>query len=376
MEFLTNEFSYKSASGLCDIYAQCAAPADFGAVKGVVQIAHGMAEHSNRYARFAMELCKNGYAVFINDHLGHGSSVANDDELGFFGDDGANALVEDMHALTEIAKQQYPHVPFYLFGHSMGSFLARKYTAKYGQTLDGVIYCGTSGPNPAVGMGIMLANNMIKSEGKLYRSSFLDSLAFGTYNRKTEKKTKFDWLSRDEKEVARYIDDKYCGFTFTAGGFKMLFSLVKEISSKAWFNAVPENLQILLISGDKDPVGDYGKGVADVFKTLRKTGHSNIIMKLYPEARHELLNELNRDEVMQDIVSWLNKCTESAQKASEDAMSEEMQFPDENLQNASIEADESVVSPKEAVEEDAVEPEGVEDTVALEHADSTEEQND
>ena len=306
MEFLTNEFTFPSASGLCDIYVQSAAPADFGAVKGVVQIAHGMAEHSSRYARFAMELCKMGYAVFVNDHLGHGKSVASKEDLGYFGEDGPNNLVEDMYKLTQIAKQQYPHVPFFLFGHSMGSFLSRKYTAKYGHALDGVIYCGTSGPNPAVSVAIALTNYILKSEGAHHRSTFIDSLAFGTYNKKTEKRTKFDWLSRDEKEVDKYIEDEYCGFLFTANGFKTLFSLLKEISDKAWYNAVPEELSILLISGDKDPVGTYGKGVNEVFKQLRKTGHANVLLKLYPEARHELLNELNREEVTADVLRWLD----------------------------------------------------------------------
>lgn len=315
MEFLTNEFTYPSASGLCDIFAQSAAPADFGAVKGVVQIAHGMAEYSNRYARFAMELCKRGYAVYINDHLGHGCSVESEDARGYFGDDGANSLVEDMKQLTDIAKQEYPNLPVFLFGHSMGSFLARKYTAKYGHTLDGVIYCGTSGPNPAAGMGIALVNYMIKREGALYRSDFIDNMAFGTYNKKTAKNTKFDWLSRDEKEVEKYIADDNCGFLFTLGGFKTLFSLLKEISGKVWYNTVPADLQILLIAGDKDPVGEYGKGVTEVYKTLRKTGHTNAVMKLYPEARHELLNELNRKEVTQDVLDWLDARVESLQPA-------------------------------------------------------------
>lgn len=323
MEFLTNEFTYPSASGLCDIFAQSAAPADFGAVKGVVQIAHGMAEYSNRYARFAMELCKRGYAVYINDHLGHGCSVESEDARGYFGDDGANSLVEDMKQLTDIAKQEYPNLPVFLFGHSMGSFLARKYTAKYGHTLDGVIYCGTSGPNPAAGMGIALVNYMIKREGALYRSDFIDNMAFGTYNKKTAKNTKFDWLSRDEKEVEKYIADDNCGFLFTLGGFKTLFSLLKEISGKVWYNTVPADLQILLIAGDKDPVGEYGKGVTEVYKTLRKTGHTNTVMKLYPEARHELLNELNRKEVTQDVLDWLDARVESLQPAETPDSAEE-----------------------------------------------------
>lgn len=306
MEFLTNEYTYKSYSGLCDIYAQSAAPADFGSVKGVVQIAHGMAEHSNRYAEFALNLCRQGYAVYINDHLGHGSSVANKDELGFFGDDGVTSLVEDMKQLTDIAKNEYPNVPVFLFGHSMGSFLSRAYTAKYGHLIDGVIYCGTSGPNPAASMGIMMADYIAKKEGKLYRSSFLDSTAFASYNKKTEKETKFDWLSRDKKEVQKYIDDEYCGFLFTASGFKTLFTLLKEISSKLWYKTVPSDMQIFIISGEADPVGEYGKGVRQVYGDLKKTGHTGVTMKLYPEARHELLNELNKKEVFSDIVEWLN----------------------------------------------------------------------
>lgn len=306
LEFLTNEYSYKSHSGLCDIFAQSAAPSDFGAVKGIVQIAHGMAEHSNRYAHFAMELCSHGYAVYIHDHLGHGSSVASDDELGFFGNNGAESLVEDIKQLTDIAVSEYPNVPVFLFGHSMGSFLARAYTAKYGHLLDGVIYCGTSGSNPAAGMGISLAGYLEKRDGKLHRSAFLDSLAFGTYNKRTEKNTKFDWLSRDKREVRKYMDDPYCGFVFTVNGFKTLFTVLKQVSSKLWYKTVPADMQILIISGEADPVGEYGKGVSQVFSDLKKTGHTGVSIKLYAGARHELLNELNKEEVMADIIDWLD----------------------------------------------------------------------
>lgn len=323
MDFLTNEFTFRSASDLCDIFAQSAAPADFGAVKGVVQIAHGMAEYSNRYARFAMELCKHGYAVYINDHLGHGASVADEDARGYFGENGAESLVEDMKQLNDIARQEYPNVPVFLFGHSMGSFLARKYTAKYGHTLDGVIYCGTSGTNPAAGIGIALTNFLIRRQGILARSAFVDNMAFGTYNKKTEKKTKFDWLSRDEKEVEKYLHDENCGFLFTLGGFVTLFSLLKEVSARVWYNAVPTDLQILLVSGDKDPVGEYGKGVTEVYKTLRKTGHTNTVMKLYPEARHELLNEVNREEVTADLLHWLDARVEACAAAAAEALQNE-----------------------------------------------------
>ncbi len=314
MEFTANEFTFPSASGLCDIYAQSAAPADFSQVKGIVQISHGMAEHSNRYARFAMELCKHGYAVYISDHLGHGKSVDNENELGFFGDNGAQSVVEDLKKLTDIARSEYPDVPFYLFGHSMGSFIARAYIAKYGHLIDGAVICGTSGANPAASMGIALAKHFEKTKGKLYRSSFLNSVAFGTYNKRTEKRTDFDWLSRDTKEVDKYIADDMCGFCFTTNGFKTLFTLLNQVSKKLWYKTVPSELPILLISGENDPVGEYGKGIKQVFADLKKSGHINVIVKLYPEARHELLNELNRDEVTSDIIGWLDKTMAAASK--------------------------------------------------------------
>ena len=189
MEFLTKEYTFPSASGLCDIYAQSAAPIDYGSIRGVVQISHGMAEYSNRYAQFALSLCKSGYAVFDSDHIGHGSSVADKNMLGYFGENGEETFVEDMKALTDIIKSEYNDLPLYLLGHGMGSLIARKYTAKYGYLLDGVIYTGTSGENPALGIGIQLANTLIKQNGSYYRSELLDTIAFGTYNRKTEKRT-------------------------------------------------------------------------------------------------------------------------------------------------------------------------------------------
>ena len=177
-----------------------------------------------------VELCKNGYAVFICDLLGHGNSVSDDSELGYFGENGVESLVDDMKQLNDIARREYPGLPVYLFGHSMGSFLSRAYTAKYPDTIDGTIWCGTSGANPAAGLGIALARAIEKRSGDHHRSDFLNSLAFGKYNKRTENETQFDWLSKDKEEVKKYIDDDYCGFVFTANGFETLFSLLKQIS--------------------------------------------------------------------------------------------------------------------------------------------------
>lgn len=306
MEFLTKEYTFPSASGLCDIYAQSAAPVDYGQIKGVVQISHGMAEYSNRYAGFALELCKSGYAVFVIDHVGHGSSVADKNMLGFFGENGEETFVEDLKALTDIIKNEYNDLPLYLLGHGMGSLIARKYTAKYGYLLDGVIYTGTSGQNPALGVGIQLANTLIKQNGPYYRSELLDTIAFGAYNRKTEKRTECDWVSRDTKEVDKFIADDLCGYKYTVSGMKALFLTLKAVSTRRWYNSVPLSMPILLLSGSMDPIGDYSKGVNEVYKTLKKTGHKYVTLKLYEGARHEILNEINRKEVYEDIINWLN----------------------------------------------------------------------
>ena len=311
LEFLTKEYTYPSHSGLCEIYAQSAAPIDYGSIKGVVQISHGMAEYSNRYARFALELCKHGYAVFVSDHVGHGSSVTDKEMLGFFGEsDGEEHFVEDLKALTDIIKTEYPDLPFFMLGHGMGSLIARKYTAKYGYLLDGVIYSGTSGQNSALGFGIHLANTLIKQYGPMYRSELLDTMAFGAYNRKTEKRTDYDWVSRDEKEVDKFISDDYCGFKYTVSGMKALFMTLKQVSTKRWYNSVPLSMPIFLISGSMDPIGDYSKGVTEVCRTLKKTGHTNVTLKLYEGARHEILNETNRAEVYLDIIDWLDEKVE------------------------------------------------------------------
>lgn len=310
MEFLTKEYTFPSASGLCDIYAQSAAPIDYGSIRGVVQISHGMAEYSNRYAGFALELCKSGYAVFVSDHIGHGSSVTDKNMLGFFGENGEETFVEDMKALTDIIKSEYNDLPLYLLGHGMGSLIARKYTAKYGYLLDGVIYTGTSGQNPALGVGIQLANTLIKQNGPYYRSELLDTIAFGAYNRKTEKRTDCDWVSRDTNEVDKFIADDLCGYKYTVSGMKALFLTLKAVSTRRWYNSVPLSMPILLLSGSMDPIGDYSKGVNEVYKTLKKTGHKYVTMKLYDGARHEILNEINRKEVFGDIIEWLNGLNE------------------------------------------------------------------
>lgn len=303
---IRKEFKFPSASGLCDIFAQSFIP-DNGNVKAVIQISHGMTEHSDRYIPFAEKLCENGYAVFTNDHLGHRRSVKDDSMLGFFGSEkGYMNIVNDCKTLTDIAKEQYPDVPYFFFGHSMGSFIARCYTKYYGDGIDAAVYCGTSGPNPGASAGIAIAKLISKVKGEMHRSRFIDFVAFGTYNKKTDKKTVFDWLTKDENKVDEYIADKYCGFLFTAAGYKDLFSALNEANADDWYLSFDKNLPVLLIAGEDDPVGAYGKGVTKVYENLKNTGHGDVTLKLYPTDRHEILNETDRDDVMNYLVSWFD----------------------------------------------------------------------
>ena len=303
------EFSVSSALPNKTVKGFLYSPVVKANVKAIFQIAHGMAEHKERYNEFCDFMAQNGYAVYIHDHIGHGQSVDSDDELGFFGErSGWRNLIEDVHTITEHAKEEFGNKPVILFGHSMGSFIARSYAQKYGVKLAAAIFCGTSGANPAAGIAVKIADAVAKSKGDMYRSEFINTLAFGAYNKKIKPaRTEFDWLSTVDEEVDKYVADKYCGYLFTACGYRDLFTVLKNVSGKAWYKGVRKDLPIFLIAGDADPVGEYGKGVKQVYNDLKKTGHEKTSMKLYSGDRHEILNEADRHTVMADILDWCDK---------------------------------------------------------------------
>jgi len=298
---------FASTSGISDIFSEAYYPNENIEKKAVVQIAHGMAEHHERYEHFIEFLNNNGIVVYINDHLGHGKSVTSNNELGYFGKEaGYVYLVDDMKKLSDIAKEENPGLPFILFGHSMGSMLARLYTEKYGDNLDGVVYCGTTGPNSATGIGIALTKTIAKLKGDHYRSELINKLAFGTYNNKIKpQRTAFDWLITDNEIVDKYISDPYCGFLFTANGYRDLMTLISVISRSDWYTSVPRNLPICIISGADDPVGAYGKGIITVFDSLTETFHDHIEYTLYDGMRHEILNEPEKEKVYNDVLRWI-----------------------------------------------------------------------
>ncbi len=280
------------------------------AIKGIVQISHGMAEWAYRYDYFAKALNREGYIVYANDHRGHGLTAPSMEDVGYISDnDGFFDKVEDMRELNQLIREEHPSLPVVLFGHSMGSFLSQRYIQLYGSDLVGVILSGSNGKQgPIINLGIALAYLEMKFKGRRHRSRLLDKLSFGSYNRAfPDNRTKFDWLSRDEKLVDRYIEDPYCGGIFTSSFFYDFLRGLKMITRRKNLEAVPKNLPIYIFSGSMDPVGGFGKGVEKLKEMYETHGLKEVSLVLYPEGRHEMLNEINRDEVIEDIVRWLNK---------------------------------------------------------------------
>ncbi len=276
----------------------------------IVQIIHGMAEHAARYDDFARFLTNHGFVVFCSDLRGHGTTVGVVDKTGFFSYyNGWKIVSENVYQLTSIASKQYPELPLFLFGHSMGSLLARTYMTKHKSILKGVILSGTSyTPRLMLGFGKLIAVIQKKIKGYKYRSQLLDKLSFGSFNNKFKPaRTKFDWLSRDEKQVDKYMNDDFCGFVCTASLFLDLFNGISLIQSKSHLKSLAANLPIYLFSGEMDPVGDFTKGVKKVASLYKKHGAKDVEMKFYKGGRHEMLNEINKQEVYQDVLDWIMK---------------------------------------------------------------------
>ena len=305
----SDTFSFKAADGT-QIFTYKWMPDNASSIKGAVQIAHGMAEHAARYVRFADALTKAGYAVYANDHRGHGKTAGSQDKVGYFADEmGWEKVVVDMHTLTGIIKKECPQKPFFLFGHSMGSFLSRHYAMHYADGLTGLVLSGTAGDPGALGkIGILVATIASKINGKKAKSNLLNQLSFGAFNDAFKpNRTDYDWLSRDTAEVAKSVNDPWCGAVFSAGFFCDLLGGISYINRKENIAKIPKNLPIYIFSGAKDPVGANTKGVSQVYNALKNAGIGDVTLKFYEDARHETLNEINRNEVFSDVIAWINK---------------------------------------------------------------------
>lgn len=277
-------------------------------LKCIIQISHGMAEHADRYREFANYLNSLGIGVYANDHRGHGKTAETIDNVGYFSDkNGWDLVVNDMFQLTERIRHTHEGIPVFLLGHSMGSFLARDYISRGESGVNGVILSGTAGDPGLLGnAGILIAKLSCRFKGRRTPDKLLDKLSFGSFNKQFKpERTKFDWLSRDEKMVDKYIEDEFCGGVFSCGFFLDLFQGIKKINSWKIIDAIPKDLPVLIISGENDPVGDNSKGVQKVIGKFKKAGLEDLEFKFYKNARHEMLNELNKDDVFKDISMWI-----------------------------------------------------------------------
>ena len=279
-----------------------------GEVKGVVQFAHGMAEHKERYFGFMEYLAEAGYATIINDHRGHGSSVLSPDDLGYFYDETTTYITKDVHQLTEYIKERIPGVPVYLFGHSMGSIVAREYLKHYDKDVDKVVLCGAPGSNPVAGVAKFLIKMQTKKHGNRYRSPLMYNLSVGGYAKAVPgAETECDWLSVNKENVAAYIKDPLCGFKFTLNGYKNLIGLLAAIFDNYGWKVANKNIPIHFIAGSADPViGKESQWLASQ-NFLLKLGYNNVTGKLYEGLRHEILLEDSKEEVYKDIVEFLEK---------------------------------------------------------------------
>ena len=301
------EFSFPSKDGKHRCAVSLWTPD--GEPRAVVQIIHGVAEYTGRYDAFARYLAGHGFAVCGGDHLGHGKTV-DDGKYGYFGKkNGWTLVTADVRQLRVLMGEKYPGLPYFLLGHSMGSFLARTYLCMYPGTVDGCILSGTGQEKPAlVAAGKALASAICALRGPETVSALVDKLSLGAYNGQFKpNRTPADWISRDESVVDAYLKDPFCTFKPTAGMFRDMMGGLQYIASEKALSQMDPRTPVYLFSGDQDPVGSNGEGVKKVYGFFRDHGTADLTMKLYPGGRHEMLNELNRDEVYADVMAWLEQ---------------------------------------------------------------------
>ncbi|MDZ7758306.1 alpha/beta hydrolase [Rhodohalobacter sp.] len=273
---------------------------------GAVQIVHGMAEHVDRFHEFARFLTDQGFTVIGHDHPGHGKS--RNDRLGIVpSEDAFHTLVDETHRVYFTIKQKYPELPVFIFGHSMGSFITQRMMQLQPVQPDGIIYSGSNGKPPLLlHFGIFLSKILSRTMGPDKKSPLIDFLTFGKYNKAFKpNRTDFDWLTRDEEIVDQYVKDPDCGFIYPVGFYRDLFLGLRTLHRHEPFSGYSKSVPMLLVSGDQDPVSDMGKGVQQLKSLLEKSGAESVDINIYPGGRHEMVHEINREEVMDDILSWI-----------------------------------------------------------------------
>jgi len=309
--------SFTSADGATSIQYFVWPPKS--AARGVMQISHGMCEYMGRYDEMAEFLTRKGFVVCGLDHLGHGESVGEKDTFGYFGKKyGPDFLVEDQEKLHRIMTDLYPDAPYIMYGHSMGSFIARLWYEKYGNDISAVIFSGTATANPLATPLKGLAHLSILLRGDRKPADFIGRTMSKVYTSKIEKvQTNSDWISHDSDIVKKYVNDPFCNYTFTDRGYIDLFTMLARCNRKKWFAKIPKDKPMLLLSGTEDPVGDYGKGVMIVTKKLQESGQNRLIIDLRSGMRHEPHNEINRKVIYQRLEAFLVEVVEKNGKKSE-----------------------------------------------------------
>lgn len=277
----------------------------------ILQLAHGMLEHIEYYGEFAGWLADHGVIVAGHDHLGHGRTAAGGEEkFGFFAEqNGYVYLVKDLNRVRSYMTERFPRLPYFLMGHSMGSFLVRRYLTAFGEGLDGAILMGTGHqPQSQVRLGLALAGTASVILGADYRSELIQKLFQRVMNQRLRPaRTPMDWLSTDEEQVDRFVSDPYCAYAFTCSAYRDLLRMISDAESRKLMQRVPKDLPLLLISGDEDPVGEYGKGVKRACKAYQRAGLKHVELLLYPGCRHELVIEKNRLQAAEDTLLWMEK---------------------------------------------------------------------
>ena len=298
-----NEFSYKSKDRITDIYALEWKPDS--EIKGVVQVAHGVTEHIGRYEELAQFLTSNGYVLIGNDHIGHGLST-NSKNMYFGSKNSFEYVINDVLECTHLIKEKYPNIPITLLGFSLGSFVARNYVIKYPYMVNNLILIGT-GYNTELELKIakLAAWNESRKYGDDQMSPLIKKLTFDTYNKKfSSVKTDFDWLCKNEEELTKYLNDPLRGKIVSSGLFRELLNGMSYSNNIENVIKMRKDMPILLLSGVEDPVGNFSKGVYNVYKLFNNI--DDVSIKIYDDARHDILHEKCKEEVYDDISNWIN----------------------------------------------------------------------
>jgi alpha-beta hydrolase superfamily lysophospholipase len=278
--------------------------------KAIVQVLHGMAEHSARYARLAQALAAAGYSTYAHDHRGHGRSIPEGGSPGHKAEsDGWNRIVEDAHGVNREIAKRHPNVPIIILGHSMGSFVLQQLLFEHPNDMIAAALSGSNGkPPPIATLGKLVARIERMRVGKRNPSPLMQKLTFEEYNKAfAPNRTEFDWLSRDDDEVDKYVADPLCGFAVSTQVWIDMLAALDRISNPRNVAKVPKGMPLYLFAGDRDPVGDYGNGVKRLYQAYKRAALFDVRLKLYPDARHELFNETNREEVTADFIAWLDE---------------------------------------------------------------------